>query len=240
MSTPEIPLAATENPAQQVNDLFDSIELSQAVNTEEFKHFLDYIPIAIIISKYIRGDHRICYANTAFEKLTGKALADFSGRGWSVLDDLKDETNSTATLHDVILKGGEEFLGTFQTEQPKTLLIEAFAGRIENDDGTENYRIVALIDVTDRARAEREEFARQIRDKDTLLKEVQHRVKNNLQLIVALVRLEARAEKKGDPVNLTALAGRDQFSVSALSRAIAGHAGQEIDLGHYLVKSRPP
>jgi two-component sensor histidine kinase len=41
------------------------------------------------------------------------------------------------------------------------------------------------------ARAEREEFARQIRDKDTLLKEVQHRVKNNLQLVVALIRLES-------------------------------------------------
>jgi two-component sensor histidine kinase len=31
----------------------------------------------------------------------------------------------------------------------------------------------------------------QIRDKDTLLKEVQHRVKNNLQLVVALIRLES-------------------------------------------------
>lgn len=235
MSTPTNPsMTTTESTTQQVNDLFESIELSEAVNGEEFKHFLDYIPIAIIISKYVRGNHRICYANSAFEKLTGKALTDLTGRGWSVLDELKDESDSTTTLHNVILKGGEEFLGTFRTEQPKALLIEAFAGRIENDDGTENYRIVALIDVTDRARAEREEFARQIRDKDTLLKEVQHRVKNNLQLIVALVRLEARAEKKGDRVNLSALAGRIE-SLYLLYRALSPDTpGQEIDLGHYL------
>jgi hypothetical protein len=64
-----------------------------------------------------------------------------------------------------MLKGGEEFLGTFRAEQPKPLIVEAFSGLIENEDGTENYRIAALIDITDRVRAEREEYARQIRDK---------------------------------------------------------------------------
>jgi hypothetical protein len=44
---------------QQVNDLFDSLELTQAVETEEFRLFLDHIPIAIIISKLVGGDQRI-------------------------------------------------------------------------------------------------------------------------------------------------------------------------------------
>ena len=114
------------------------------------------------------------------------------------------------------------------------MVVEAFSGLIEEEDGTENYRIAALIDVTDRERAEREEFARQIRDKDTLLKEVQHRVKNNLQLIVALVRLEARAEKRGDRINLAALAGRIE-SLYLLYRALSPDMpGNEIDLGHYV------
>jgi two-component sensor histidine kinase len=114
------------------------------------------------------------------------------------------------------------------------LVVEAFSGLIEDEDGTENYRIAALIDVTERERVEREEFARQIRDKDMLLKEVQHRVKNNLQLIVALVRLEARAEKRGDRINLTTLAGRIE-SLYLLYRALSPDApGNEIDLGHYV------
>jgi two-component sensor histidine kinase len=37
---------------------------------------------------------------------------------------------------------------------------------------------------------------------------LQHRVKNNLQLIVALIRLEARNERRGEKVNLQTLAGR--------------------------------
>src|SRR6185295_13649119 len=50
-----------------VNDIFDAVELASAVNIEEFKHFLDHVPIAVIVSKSLRGEHRIVYANKAFE-----------------------------------------------------------------------------------------------------------------------------------------------------------------------------
>src|SRR5687768_16544704 len=97
-----------------------------------------------------------------------------------------------------------------------------------------HYRIAALIDITDRARAEREEYIRQIRDKDVLLKELQHRVKNNLQLIVALVRLEARSESRGGgQANLAMLAGRIE-SLGLLYKALSTESpAGEIDLGHY-------
>jgi PAS domain S-box-containing protein len=121
------------------------------VETEEFKQFLDYIPIAIVVSKFFRGDRRICYANKTFETLTGHATQDCGGRGWSILAAFRDENDLKATLEQAMLKGGEEFLGTFRREEPVTL-VEAFSGLIENEDGTENYRIAALIDVTTRAR----------------------------------------------------------------------------------------
>jgi PAS domain S-box-containing protein len=228
------PPATPAETVSQINDLFDSAELAHAIKSEDFRKFLDHIPIAIVISKLVRGDPRICYANDAFEKLTGRTLADFGGRGWSILDAFRDEDDPTISLGAAMLKGGGDFLGTFKAEEPKPLTVEAFSGSIEEEDGTENYRIAALIDVSDRARAEREEFARQIRDKDMLLKEVQHRVKNNLQLIVALVRLEARAEKRGDRVNLAALAGRID-SLYLLYRALSPDVPtNEIDLGHYV------
>jgi PAS domain S-box-containing protein len=219
---------------QQINDLFDSAELAHAIETEEFKRFLDHVPIAIVISKLIRGDQRICYANKAFESLTARTLSDFAGRDWSLLAGFQDEDDAKTTLHQAILKGGEEFLGRFRLGEPKSIVVETYSGLIENDDGTENYRIVALIDVTDRERKQREEFARQISDKDVLLKELQHRVKNNLQLVVALVRLEARTEGRGEKINLTALAGRIE-SLQLLYQALSPDAPvQEVDLGHYL------
>ena len=223
-----------ETRADQINDFFDSAELTKAINTEEFRHFLDHVPIAIAVSKFFRGDQRICYANKAFEILTGHAAADCSGQGWSILAEYKREGDDKLPLHRAILESREEFLGTFQKEQPKLLAVEAYSGLIENEDGTEDYRIAALIDVTDRAQAEREEFARQIHDKDVLLKELQHRVRNNLQLIVALIRLEARNEGRGGKINWTALAGRIE-SLQLLYQSLAGDAsGAEVDLGHYV------
>jgi PAS domain-containing protein len=72
--------------------------LTKAVETEEFKRFLEYIPIAIVVSKFIRGDERICYANRAFETLTGRANKDCAGRDWSLLAAFKDESDSQVTL----------------------------------------------------------------------------------------------------------------------------------------------
>ncbi len=233
MSSPEqTPESSSQQ--EQVNDLFNSVELTNAMGTEEFKQFLDLFPIAVVISKLIAGDQRIVYANKAAESLTGQASAEVVGRGWSILAEYKDENDLQVTLQHAILQAGEEYHGTFQKEQPKPVIVEAYAGLIENEDGTENYRIVALIDVTERARAEREEVARQLRDKDLLLKELQHRVKNNLQLITALIRIDARNQRNGDSVNLDRLAGRIE-SLQLLYRDLSADGlGQTVDLGHYL------
>jgi PAS domain S-box-containing protein len=220
--------------AEQVNDLFDALELSRAVETEEFRNFLDHVPIAIVVSKFFRGDQRICYANKTFEALLGRSLAELTGRSWSVLANFKDERDTKVSLYDVLLSSTDEFLGTFCLTGPKSLTFEAYSGLIENEDGSENYRIAALIDVTDRARAEREDFIRRLRDKDILLKEVQHRVKNNLQLVIALIRLEARNKGRDAEINLPALAGRIE-SLQLLYQALSPNGwGDDVDLGHYL------
>jgi len=225
----------TAETTQQVNDLFNSVELTNAMGTEDFRHFLDLFPIAVLISKLVGGDQRIVYANKAAEALIGQEQRDIIGRGWSILADYKNEAELAVSLQQEMSKAAiDEYHGTFQKELPQPLIVEAYAAPIDNEDGTENYRILALIDVTQRARAEREEFAAQLRDKDMLLKELQHRVKNNLQLVTALIRLDARGQRKGDVVNLDRLAGRIE-SLQLLYRDLSADGlGQTVDLGHYI------
>jgi PAS domain S-box-containing protein len=221
-------------PAVQASDFIDAVELATAVDFEEFKHFLDHVPIAIIVLKFLRGEQRIVYANKAFEVLTAwELLGEIKGRNWSILNSFRNEDDSQVTLGHALLSD-EEAIGTFKLEDPKPALVEVHVGIIQDDAGAEKYRIAALVDLTERQRAQREEFARQIRDKDLLLRELQHRVKNNLQLITALIRLEARSQQNGDRANLDRLAGRIeslQFLYNALS---VTPAGQDIDLGQYL------
>jgi PAS domain S-box-containing protein len=224
---------APQETEQRVNDLFDSLELTQAVETEEFRLFLDHIPIAIIISKLVGGDQRIVYANKAYEALTGQACADIRGRGWSVLNSFSLEDEPHLLFGDALPKR-DDFVGTFKREQPKLTLVEAYSGIIENDDASKMYHIVALIDVTEREKAQREEFGRRLRDKDMLLKELQHRVKNNLQLITALIRLDARNQPNEDRTKLDRLAGRIE-ALQLLYRDLTTEGlGQAVDLGHYV------
>ena len=105
MPSEQVDEERSETTAQQVNDLFDAVELTKAVDTAEFRQFLDHIPIAIVVSKFFRGDQRICYANRAFETLTGRTLSDCTGRGWSIFADFSDETDPKATLHRAMLRG---------------------------------------------------------------------------------------------------------------------------------------
>ena len=233
MASPEELGNAHNATSQQVNDFFDSPEFAKAVETEEFKLLLDHLPIAIVISKLLLGDQRIVFANKAFDEMTAQRFADIKGRGWSILEAFIGEDDPNVTMTMALFKW-EDYLGTFRLERADPILVEGYAGIIEDEDGVEKYRIVAIIDVTVRERAQREEFARKLHDKDTLLKELQHRVRNNLQLITALIRIDARNQREGSSINLDRLAGRIESLQLLYKDLSADGLGQAVELGHYV------
>ena len=227
MSTPE-------EPARPVADLLASPEVARAVENEEFKRFLDHMPFAIAVSRGTNGEQRIVYGNPRFEQLVGQECADIHGQSWSILDSFRDEDKQELTLGEAV-REGSDFLGTFRSDGVDPSLVEAYASLIESEDLNSDYRIAAFVVVTGSERSQREEFQRQIRDKDLLLREIQHRVKNNLQLIVALIRLEARNARDGvKTIDIERLAGRIE-AVHVLYRTLEGDSqGQQIDLGQYI------
>ena len=97
------------------------------------------------------------------------------------------------------------------------------------------FRLVALASVEQRDRTPGEEYDQLLRDKDVQLRELQHRVKNNLQMITALIRIEARNVPDGQTgERFDRLAGRVQ-ALAILYDLLAGEgAGDGIDLGVYL------
>jgi PAS domain S-box-containing protein len=220
---------------KQVEELLASPELARAVENDEFKQFLDHVPVAILVSR-VRGEHaRIVYCNASYQTFTDTSCDEVLGAGWSVLDEFEEEDKPHRKLG-AAAREEEDFLGVFRREAAEggTTLVEAYAGVIQNPDGSENYRIVALVDVSDRDRRQREQLRQEVRDKDMLLRELQHRVKNNLQLVIALIRIEARQVREGGSVDLESLARRVE-ALSLLYRALSMEAAdKEIDLGHYL------
>jgi two-component sensor histidine kinase len=221
--------------SQRVDRLLGSSKLALAIENDKYKHLLDHAPVAVAVSRGSGAEQHVVYINKAFENLMSMAAADVEGRSWICLDGFLSEEDPGRTLGEAI-RDGEDFIGVFRPAAPvhRLVIVQAYASVIENDDGVENFRIAALVDVGGRERAQIEQFESQIRDRDMLMRELQHRVKNNLQLITALIRLEARSAAEGETVALARLASRID-ALTVLYRTLsAENAAAEIDLGQYL------
>ena len=222
--------------AEQVDELIATPDLAGALESEQFRRFLDQIPVAIAVSE-LRGQECIVYANPEFEKLSGQSAANIQGKPWSVLPGHGNGEHAELKLGTAVLEASD-CVGTFCIERADRdpVVVDTYSNVIQDDDGIPAFRLVALVDVTAHGQAQREELENQIREKDTLLREVQHRVKNNLQMITALIRLEARNVPEGSATaRFDRLAGRIE-SLQLLYQSLSEEEGQgnEIDLGVYL------
>jgi PAS domain S-box-containing protein len=226
-----------EKKSDQIDALIATPDLADALESEQFRRFLDQIPIAIVVSE-MKTDERIVYANPEFEKLSGQSATDIVGQPWDALRGHGDGADNENALGSAIV-AASDFAGTFNIDRDgqETVVIDLYSNVIENDAGIPCFRLAALVDVSPHEQSQRAEFERQIREKDTLLLEIQHRVKNNLQMITALIRIEARnARGRIDTAPFDRLAGRIE-AIGLVYQQLSDHGkGEEIDLGLYLTE----
>src|SRR5882724_10152213 len=69
---------------EQVEKLLAAPDLADALESDQFRRFLDQVPIAIIVSE-MKSPERIVYANPEFERVSGQPAAEMVGRSWSTL-----------------------------------------------------------------------------------------------------------------------------------------------------------
>lgn len=225
-------MESDEDAARQ--EILATPDLAGALGSERFKRFLDHIPVAVAVSE-LQGDERITYANIEFERLTGRPAAEVYGKPWHVLADLQATDPDSEQLSDAIF-AKDEYIGRFVLgPDGQGPVVDAWSNVIEDNTGTPMFRLVALATAESPRPADYAELERRIRDNDTLLRELQHRVKNNLQLVTALIRLEARNmpdNAAGERFEL--LVGRIE-ALSLLYRLMSdGEGSESIDLGVYL------
>ena len=221
-------------PATGMEQLLETPDLARALGNEKFKQFLDHLPVAIAVSE-LEPTESIVYANLEFERLTGRVMAVVVGQPWSVLADVVHRQGAERPLSQVIAEQ-RDYLGEFAiTRDDAQASIDAWGNLIEDDEELPVFRLVVLVERSGTAGIADAELEKQLQEKDTLLLELQHRVKNNLQMITALIRAEAR----GVPENLagdrfTRLTGRIE-ALGLLYRTLSeSGAVQSVDLGAYL------
>lgn len=133
---------------------------------------------------------KIIYVSPQVEKLSGFRPEEIVGR---TLADF---------IHPDMLSSGLEAISRINAAEPmmdfefRTLhkdghyIDVSISGRLVEEEGAQ--KIVGILkDITGRKQAE-ERMKAALRDKEVLLKEVHHRVKNNLQVIISLLSLQSR------------------------------------------------
>ena len=222
---------ADDDKPDEISHLLATPGLAGALESDRFKQFLDHVPVAIAVSE-LHPSERITYANLEFERLTGQPAASVEGQSWRVLPGVAATANDEQQLSDAVTIG-EEYLGKFVIKrQDATVDVDAWSNTIEDDHGEPMFRLVALA-ATGQERESANEQA--LLDQDVLLRELQHRVKNNLQMITALIRMEAR--NVGDAETgkrFDRLAGRIHALSLLYDAMSAGGLEGTIDLGSYL------
>lgn len=249
---------AGEPASQQVEALLATPSLAEALNNEHFRRFLDQVPVALILAAiHSPEEERIIYANPEFARLTGQPAEAMVERSWSVLAGIghalpkaetaaagreaetTDDAEGGRETLDRAITSGCEARGTFRITPPEAeaTTVDVYANVIEDEDGRPAFRLAALADVTAHHAPAEDDLAQALKEKDTLLREVQHRVKNNLQMITALIRIEARnAARAPEPEAFARLAGRIE-AIQLLYELLSDQEdAQEVDLGIYLTR----
>lgn len=221
--------------AAAIEELLETPDLASALESDQFKKFLDQVPIAIAVSD-LSAKERVVYANPEFEKLSSLSAAELTRQNWAALPGIglhlqKDRPLAKAVVEET------DFVGTFRLTRngDSQMLVDVYSNVIEDDSGNSCFRLVALVDVSAHGDAEdARSVEERVREKDTLLRELQHRVKNNLQMITALIRLETRNATEPDRKRFERLAGRVDALAILYQTLSADEHKDVIDLGVYL------
>ncbi len=225
-------MTSTSTETEEVESLIESPDLAGALESERFKTFLDHVPIAIAVSE-LRDPEVIVYANPEFERVSGLGVSALERQYWDILEgEAVDEPNGLSLVSAILERSDR--VGRFKMQgSDDPVIVDLHSNVIEDDAGTPTYRLVALVNAAP-SELDPQSLEARVREKDTQLRELQHRVKNNLQMITALIRMETRNAAAADQTGYERLAGR-VASLALLYDALAlSEHEEEIDLGVYL------
>lgn len=156
-------------------------------------------------------DNPIVFANDAFLRLSGYAREEVVGRNCRFLQGPKTDPVAVGQIRDAISTRSDIAVDILNYKRDGTPFWNAlFVSPVSNEDGELQFFFASQLDVTDRKQSEhaliadKDRFERAVRERTAelqaaldaqkmLVHEVDHRVKNNLQMISSLIVMQSRS-----------------------------------------------
>ena len=223
----------SNRPIKQPDVLIDPAIIAEALESDRFKQFLDHMPVAVAVSE-LQPSEIVTYANLEFQRLVGRTALEIEGKSWRALPGIGSADGDDRLLRDAV-KDDSEYIGVFTIEREAgTINVDVWSNTIVDDLGQPIYRLVAMGSAPASADQQSAETLA-LHNKDLLLKELQHRVKNNLQMITSLIRSEARSLQNNESsASFSRLAGRVNALAVLYDALSRDEANDQVDLGAYL------
>ncbi len=188
------------------------IERKLAERSAFLQELIDAMPHPVF---YKDVNRRYLGCNKAFEEFSGRDKGAIIGK--TVLDIVPEELSAEQAEMDTRLleKPGEQMYETRLPHRDGTLRdVIVHKGVFTGPDGTPAGLIGSILDISDRKRTEEalmslltetdrlKERAERLHDeKELLLKEVHHRIKNNMSTVISLLNLQIRMMKDASAAN---------------------------------------
>jgi PAS domain S-box-containing protein len=140
-------------------------------------------------------DREIIDCNRAFIDLFGYSLSEVKGKNASILYDSREEYENTGKLMQSHI--GEAPLLVqinYRKKSGEVFISENLIQNLNNTDGKPIGFIGLIRDITFRKEAEKK-ILTLLKEKEILLKEVHHRIKNNMNTMMSLLSLQANEAK---------------------------------------------
>lgn len=165
----------------------------------------------MIITDPRKPDNPIVFANQAFQNLTGYSRGEVLGRNCRFLQGPETDREVVRAIGEAVLRDAAFSVDVLNYRKDGTTFWNAlYISPVRSEEGEVQFFFASQLDVTERIDAQRriaeqkaiveEEvrartaaLERALEAKTTLLHEVDHRVKNNLTMIGALLRLQSRS-----------------------------------------------
>ncbi len=180
-------------PIRMLGVVIDISDRKQAEQIQEFQAVITRNMAEGIC--VVRADNGIiCYANRKFEQMFGYDLGELDGQHVSIVNYANDEAGAEAVNQAIRRAVLDNLEATYEVHNVKKDGTPFWCSATTSVFEHPEYGMVLVAvhqDISDRKESQ-EKLQASLKEKELLLKEIYHRVKNNLQVVYSLLNLQSR------------------------------------------------